>query len=174
MTASTESMRSLEEIAAAAAGPLWFQLYVYRARYLAEQLIQRAEAAGYKAIVLTVDLPCLGNRERCPALDWQRLHAVEGNFPEELSEEEQEDEALTWEDVEWVRALTSLPVLLKGLLTPEDAVLAVPPSLPPSLHNFSSARNARSVLSGFERDFQRNSAFRHIVLYQPRGVLLVP
>ena len=64
MTASTVSTRSLEEIAQAATGPLWFQLYIYDSLKSAAWLVQRAEAAGYKAIVLTVDTPLLGNRER--------------------------------------------------------------------------------------------------------------
>ncbi|HYX51603.1 MAG TPA: alpha-hydroxy acid oxidase, partial [Ktedonobacteraceae bacterium] len=62
--ASTTATRSLEEIAQAASGPLWFQLYVYPSLQYAEKLVHRAEAAGYRAIVLTVDLPLLGNREK--------------------------------------------------------------------------------------------------------------
>ncbi len=64
MVASTTSNRSLEEIAAVASGPLWFQLYTYGGFEIAESLVKRAEAAGYRAIVLTVDLPRLGRRER--------------------------------------------------------------------------------------------------------------
>jgi isopentenyl diphosphate isomerase/L-lactate dehydrogenase-like FMN-dependent dehydrogenase len=125
MTASTESTRSLEEIALAATGPLWFQLYVYRGRHLAEPLIRRAEAAGYQAIVLTVDLPRLGNRERRPYPGWRLPSAVAGNFPERPTEEDWQEEPLTWDDLHWLRSLTRLPLLLKGLLTPEDAALAV-------------------------------------------------
>ncbi len=64
MTASTFATRSVEEIANAASGPLWFQLYTYRTPELSEMVVRRAEAAGYRAIVLTADLPRLGNRER--------------------------------------------------------------------------------------------------------------
>ncbi|HMI31701.1 MAG TPA: alpha-hydroxy acid oxidase, partial [Candidatus Limnocylindrales bacterium] len=64
MVASTIATYSLEEIAAAATGPLWFQLYVYKDRSLARNLIRRAEAAGYRALCLTVDTPMLGRRER--------------------------------------------------------------------------------------------------------------
>ncbi|HEU5380025.1 MAG TPA: alpha-hydroxy acid oxidase, partial [Ktedonobacteraceae bacterium] len=64
MVASTVATRSLEEIAQAASGPLWFQLYIYPTLDVAAHLVRRAEAAGYRAIVLTVDLPILGNRER--------------------------------------------------------------------------------------------------------------
>jgi 4-hydroxymandelate oxidase len=65
LTLSTVATRSLEEVAAVATGPLWFQLYVYRgARDLTEGLVHRAERAGYRAILLTVDAPRFGNRER--------------------------------------------------------------------------------------------------------------
>src|SRR5438874_1543100 len=64
MIASTSASSSLEEIAQAASGPLWFQLYVFRGIKTTEQLVRRAEAAGYSAIVLTVDFPRSGNREK--------------------------------------------------------------------------------------------------------------
>ena len=64
MCSSTIASSSLEEIAAAATGPLWFQLYVYRDRDVTRDLVRRAEAAGYRALVLTVDTPRLGRRER--------------------------------------------------------------------------------------------------------------
>ncbi len=125
MVASTESTRSLEEIAAAATGPLWFQLYVYRGRRLVEPLVRRAEAAGFRAIVLTVDLPRLGNRERSPYPGWSLPPAARGNFPTDMRAEDEEDEALSWEDIAWLRSLTNLPILLKGILRPDDAALAV-------------------------------------------------
>ncbi len=64
MIASTDATRPLEEIAQAASGPLWFQLYIYGSLNVAGGLVRRAESAGYQAIVLTVDLPVMGNRER--------------------------------------------------------------------------------------------------------------
>ena len=64
MVASTLSTCTLEEIAAAASGPLWFQLYVYKDREVTRQLVARAERAGFRALVLTVDTPLLGRRER--------------------------------------------------------------------------------------------------------------
>jgi 4-hydroxymandelate oxidase len=127
MAVSTVSSRSLEEISASAEGPLWFQLYVYRSRPLAERLVRRAEAAGYRALVLTVDSPRWGRKERFlrvaqslpPEMDQVSLD------DEDLPEEEFEPASLTWEDVAWIRSLTDLPVVLKGILHPEDAVLAV-------------------------------------------------
>ena len=129
MIASTVSTRSLEEIAQAAAeagSALWFQLYVYPSLEVAAQLVRRAEAAGYRAIVLTVDLPVLGNRERdrrnnmtIPPPPFQ-----EANFAE-VEKVGQQWVSLTWDSLAWLRSLTSLPIVLKGILTAEDARLAV-------------------------------------------------
>ena len=126
MIASTTATRSLEEIAQAASGPLWFQLYVYPSLQFAEKLVHRAESAGYRAIVLTVDLPTLGNREK------DRRNNVtippppfrEANFVD-IDKAGQEWVSLTWESLSWLRSITSLPILLKGILTAEDALLAI-------------------------------------------------
>jgi isopentenyl diphosphate isomerase/L-lactate dehydrogenase-like FMN-dependent dehydrogenase len=126
MVASTTATRSIEEIAQAASGPLWFQLYVYPSLQVAEKLVRRAEAAGYRAIVLTVDLPYLGNREK------DRRNNVtippepfyEANFVD-VEEKGQPWVPLTWESLSWLRSITSLPILVKGILTAEDAVLAL-------------------------------------------------
>ena len=126
MIASTVSTRSLEEISQAASGPLWFQLYTYPTLKVAEWLVHRAEDAGYRAIVLTVDLPALGNREK------ERRHNfvippppyVEANFVG-VEKEGQAWVMLTWESLAWLRSITSLPIVLKGILTGEDARLAV-------------------------------------------------
>jgi isopentenyl diphosphate isomerase/L-lactate dehydrogenase-like FMN-dependent dehydrogenase len=124
MVAATEASRRLEDIAGAASGPLWFQLYVYRRRSVAEQLVHRAEAAGYRAIMLTVDAPRSGRWER----NTSPLEAAPGienaNFPE-LEEGEMVLAVLSWDDVAWLRSLTDLPIVLKGILTVEDARRAV-------------------------------------------------
>ena len=126
MIASTVSTRSLEEIAQAASGPLWFQLYTYPTLQVAEWLVRRAEDAGYRAIMLTVDLPAVGNREK------ERRHNFiippppyqEANFVG-VEKEGQAWVTLTWESLAWLRSITSLPIVLKGILTGEDARLAV-------------------------------------------------
>ncbi len=126
MVASITATRSLEEIAQAASGPLWFQLYVYPSLQFAEKLVRRAESAGYRTIVLTVDLPTLGNREK------DRRNNVtippppfrEANFVD-VDMTGQEWVSLTWESLSWLRSITSLPILLKGILTAEDALLAI-------------------------------------------------
>ncbi len=123
MIASTVSTRTLEEIAQAASGPLWFQLYAYPSW---ETLVRRAEAAGYRAIVLTVDLPKLGNREKerrnnltIPPAPFQEANLVG------LKNEGEPWVVLTWDFIARLRATTSLPIVLKGILTAEDAQLAV-------------------------------------------------
>ena len=127
MAVSTGSSRRLEDVSAATVGPLWFQLYVYEgARHFAEALVRRAENAGYGAIVLTVDSPRWGLKERFARVE-DELPPGTGmaSIEEELAEEAREPAALTWEDVAWLRSLTGLPVVLKGILHPEDAALAV-------------------------------------------------
>ena len=127
MAVSTGSSRRLEDIAAAATGPKWFQLYVYRsARPFAETLVRRAESAGYEAIVLTVDAPRWGRKERFVRVEDELPPGIgAASIDEELVEEVREPAALSWEDVAWLRSLTELPVILKGILHPEDAALAV-------------------------------------------------
>ena len=140
MVASTLSTRTLEEIAAAASGPLWFQLYVYRDRALTERLTRRAERAGYRALVLTVDTPRLGRRERDlrsrfrlpPGVTIANL-AGEGARRQRWDAQgsmaayanEQLDPSLTWEAVAWLKRVTELPVILKGVMRPDDAARAV-------------------------------------------------
>ena len=125
---STVSSRSLEEVADVSSGPRWFQLYVNN-RSQARRLVERAEAAGYGAIVLTVDLPELGYRERDLRNAFE-LTGPWGNLP--ANDQEGLDElldmrgvALTWADLAEIRSWTSLPLVVKGILTAEDALLAV-------------------------------------------------
>jgi 4-hydroxymandelate oxidase len=128
MAASTFSNRSLEEIAAAASGPLWFQLYLYRSLHVSEQLVRRAEAAGYRAIVLTADVPRLGRRERDIRNTFDLPpHLRLANFADTglIKVQRPKSIPVTWQTVDWLRSLSSLPILIKGILTAEDAQLAV-------------------------------------------------
>jgi len=133
---STTSSRSIEEVAAAApAATRWFQLYVQLDPGATRSLVQRAAAAGYGAIVLTVDLPVLGYRERDRRNDFQ-LPPL-GNFREEPAThgshakggferlEEQLLPGLSWDDLATIRGWSDLPLVLKGIMTREDARLAV-------------------------------------------------
>jgi 4-hydroxymandelate oxidase len=140
MIGSTLSTCALEEVASACGGGLWFQLYVYKDRGMTRELVARAEACGYRALVLTVDTPLLGRRYRDIR---NRFVLPEGmtmkNFEAALTSAERWgehssfaayvhdlfDATLTWSAVEWLKAQTRLPVLVKGILTAEDADLAV-------------------------------------------------
>ena len=140
MILSTLSTTRIEEVVAAASGPVWFQLYVYRDRGATEGLVRRAEAAGCRALVLTADAPLLGRRER-DVRNRFRLPpglAVANLLPEGYGEMPPAaadsglaayvasflDPALTWRDVAWLRSITELPVLVKGIIRPDDALRA--------------------------------------------------
>jgi 4-hydroxymandelate oxidase len=136
---STLSSLPLEDVARCvlpdpARGPLWFQLYWQPDRGLVAELLQRAEAAGFEAIVLTVDAPCQGVRDAerrsgftLPAgVTAAHLHgrpAVPIEVPSGGSQlfDGLLHHAPTWDDVAWLRARTRLPLLLKGVLHPADA-----------------------------------------------------
>lgn len=136
---STMSSRSLEDVAAAAAaagdGARWFQLYVHRQRGRSDDLVRRAEAAGYGAIVLTVDFPLAGVRERDVRnrLPYPQAYgnfslaapAAEGKGILPVAIGGLNDASLNWDDLDWLRSLTPLPLVIKGLLSAEDALLAV-------------------------------------------------
>lgn len=146
MVLSTIASSTIEEVAeasedAAADAARWFQLYVYKDRAVTEELVARAVAQGYRALVLTVDTPVLGLRDRDARNRFvlpegvelanlaglgagTKLPSVQGSglfaWVEQL-----QDASVTWADVEWLRGLTTLPVILKGVLTAEDARVAV-------------------------------------------------
>jgi 4-hydroxymandelate oxidase len=129
---------TLEEITAAATRPTWFQLYVMAQREVTRDLVHRAEAAGCQALVLTVDTPALGPRYRetrvkftlPPGLERANLRGVAGAQGGQRPTgraiySTTHDAALSWKDVDWLRSITKLPLLLKGVLNPDDAVRAV-------------------------------------------------
>ncbi|MEE2828866.1 MAG: alpha-hydroxy acid oxidase [Myxococcota bacterium] len=140
MVLSTLSNRPVEEVVAAATGPIWFQLYVYRDRSVTEALVQRVEAAGCSALVLTVDAPVFGTRERdvrngfhlpeglgvanlLPA-GHGALPAAEGNSGLSDYVDRLFDPSLSWADLAWLRSITSLPIVIKGLVRADDALRA--------------------------------------------------
>jgi 4-hydroxymandelate oxidase len=139
---STAGTYSLEEVAAAAPrGARWFQLYCYRDRDVTRWLVERAVAAHYRALCLTVDAPLVGCRERdrrncfgLPAgMSWKNLEGVgleqmaAGDAGSALERYIADiwDTSLTWAAVDWLRGLSPLPLVIKGILTAEDARRAV-------------------------------------------------
>lgn len=128
MIASTVTNHSVGAIARAS-GPLWFQLYASPDHGLMEKLIHDAEAAGCGVLVLTVDSNTRGNREG--EAWWARVAGSRtaplplGNFTGHSGPPRVGDAALTWDVIDWIRARTPLKLALKGIVTREDAALAV-------------------------------------------------
>jgi len=163
---STLSTQSLEEVAMAANGQRWFQLYCYRDRGVTRALVERAEAAGYTALCLTVDVPVAGQRERdirngfgLPAgmrcknltpvgLDQIELVADDSALQRYINE--LLDRHLTWESVAWLRSITRLQLLIKGILTGEDADLAIEHGVTGIIVSNHGGRQLDGVLSTCE------------------------
>ena len=131
-TLSTTSSRTLEEVAAAAPDhERWFQLYIVGGMAYSRSLVERAERAGYRAIVLTVDLPVLGRRERDvrSGFEMPLLAHVDPAGSERDNRygalQDQRTAGLTWASLAEIRSWSSLPLVVKGILSPDDARLAV-------------------------------------------------
>ncbi len=141
LVASSLSTVSIEEIGAATRAPLWLQLYVFRDRELSSDLVRRALEAGCRAVCLTVSVPVQGNRERDAHNRFRLPDGLEmanflghtqAHFPQAPETSalarfigEQFDPRLDWSAVEWLREVAGIPVVLKGILSSEDARLAV-------------------------------------------------
>ncbi|MGH7710407.1 MAG: alpha-hydroxy acid oxidase [Gemmatimonadaceae bacterium] len=141
MVVSTTATVGLAEVCAASDAPKWFQCYIYRDRGVTRALLERARDAGYKAMVLTVDAPLLGRRERdmrggFHLHDGLRLPNAEAVGEAELPEiagdsalhqhlARTHDSAVTEKDVTWIRDVTKLPLIVKGVVRGDDAQRAV-------------------------------------------------
>jgi isopentenyl diphosphate isomerase/L-lactate dehydrogenase-like FMN-dependent dehydrogenase len=134
MCLSSLAGAAVSEIAEAAPdGARWFQLYWSRDRGFVENLLGRVVEAGFTALVLTVDLPAVGRRERDVRAAFELPTDLPfPNLPTSLAGEdfhgalgEVVDPGLTWRDLEWLSSVCPLPLLLKGVLTAEDALLGV-------------------------------------------------
>ncbi|HXP92688.1 MAG TPA: alpha-hydroxy-acid oxidizing protein [Candidatus Binatia bacterium] len=125
-TAGSQSTLTLEEIAVASPGPKWFQIYLQKDPGVNRDLLLRAKAAGYRAVVVTIDAFVSSNRET-DARDRFHLPLPSGNFPGKRggygSTPFKED--LGWDDIAFVQKVTGLPVIVKGVMSPELAAAAV-------------------------------------------------
>jgi isopentenyl diphosphate isomerase/L-lactate dehydrogenase-like FMN-dependent dehydrogenase len=131
---STITTSAHDEIAAAGGeGTRWLQLYVLRDRARTLDHLAEARASGYAALVLTVDTPVLGRRERDVRLGFELpadlplpyMKGKDASVAMSFAEQFQMSPSVTWRDLEWIAAESGLPVILKGIVTREDAVLAV-------------------------------------------------
>lgn len=154
---STVASYTIEEVAAAAPGPAWFQLYLFRDRGLVRELLGRARAAGYRALMVTVDVPVAGARERDlpngfgvpprltlrslvegirhprwsidlirrPRITMANVAASADDAPDDRGLagyiNSQFDPSATWADLDWIRDAWGGPIVLKGILRPDDA-----------------------------------------------------
>jgi 4-hydroxymandelate oxidase len=140
-TLGTGNHYSVEEVTAAVKHPFWFQMYCYESRAVTERIIRRAEAAGAGALVVTVDATFPPRRERHmrsgfalpPHVELRNLIGVglqdhllrpeNGGLPAFIAT--LRNMLLTWDEVDWMRSVTRTPIVLKGIMTAEDAALAV-------------------------------------------------
>ena len=140
MTLSTLSTVDMETVCAETSAKVWFQLYVYKDRGITRALVERAEAAGCRALVVTVDAAMIGMRERDernhfhlpPGIEARNL--VGAGFSQVgpagpgsglvAYVKEWLDPSLRWEDIDWLRSITRLPILVKGIIRADDARLA--------------------------------------------------
>ncbi|KAJ1823355.1 hypothetical protein LPJ60_001601, partial [Coemansia sp. RSA 2675] len=136
MILSTYATASLEKVIAEGDGSTqyWMQLYVYRERRVSEAIVRRAEKAGFKALVLTVDAPVLGRR----LIDARnKFNPPDDLVLENFAQDKESktfgalfgangDQSLSWENgVAWLQSITKLPIIVKGILTKEDTELAI-------------------------------------------------
>lgn len=145
----------IEEIAKVTTHPLWFQLYVVDDRNFVKDLVQKVEAKGCRALCVTVDTPVSGSRDR--------QQKAKFKLPDDLKPPYMIDTAfaskgqalsfkksLTWTDIEWLKSMTKLPVLLKGILNPEDAEKAIQAGVSGIIVSNHSGRNLDTVPATIE------------------------
>jgi isopentenyl diphosphate isomerase/L-lactate dehydrogenase-like FMN-dependent dehydrogenase len=141
VTLGTGNHFGVEEVVASTGAPFWFQMYCFESRAVTERMIRRAEAAGARALVVTVDATFAPRRERNQRIQFELPPEVElrnmvgvGLQDELLKPENGGMPAfiaslramlLTWDEIDWMRSITRTPIVLKGIMTAEDAVLAV-------------------------------------------------
>lgn len=186
-TLSTLSTRSIEDVRATSDGDLWFQLYVWRDKSIVGEMLERATAANYSTIVITVDTPVLGRRERDlrrgftlppkigpstlldglahPRWTWDFLKSEpirfanilgrsvgDGGDPVSLSEfiSAQFDASLSWKDIAWFREHWNGKIVLKGIQTVEDSLVALEHGVDAIVLSNHGGRQLDGALSAIE------------------------
>jgi isopentenyl diphosphate isomerase/L-lactate dehydrogenase-like FMN-dependent dehydrogenase len=118
MVVSSTTVDYLEDVAGASDGPKWWQLYVFTERRETVDMLHRVHAAGFVAVCLTVDFPVSGLRHRDTRNDF--------DMPIGLPQDERTFAPdLTWDDLSWIRDAAPVPLLVKGIMTAEDARIGV-------------------------------------------------
>jgi isopentenyl diphosphate isomerase/L-lactate dehydrogenase-like FMN-dependent dehydrogenase len=164
MVVSTCSNCSFEEIKSNTIIPPWFQLYIYKDREITRNLVQLAEASGYKGIVLTVDTPIYGKRIKelhypitLPTnFEVKNLQDAGLNIKDIPSSKLTSylasllDSAMTWNDISWFRSITSLPIILKGVINPKDIQIATDYNIDAIIISNHGGRQLDTTLSSIE------------------------
>jgi 4-hydroxymandelate oxidase len=153
---SNNTTVSIEDLAVEAKGPLWFQLYFHNDRGFTYELIQRVEAAGCEALCVTVDSPVLGLRMRQLRAGFRVPPEI--GLPHSRKQRPGGDNIsdfgtyanVTWEDVEWLRSITKMRLVLKGILHPEDAADALQHQVDGIIVSNHGARNLDGVIPTIE------------------------
>lgn len=134
---STMSSMSLEEIKVESNDSSWYQLYIFKDRTFTTDLVKRAELAGFKALVVTVDAPIMGRRFRDLRNNFQlQFKRSAGNFLSYYAEhtdfisvkkftDDTFENALTWDDISWLKSISKLPIIVKGIMNSDDALCAI-------------------------------------------------
>lgn len=166
---SAHSSHSVEEVASIGAGTLWFQMYLFRDRELTRSWAHRAEEAGCRALCITVDSHSPSKRERDIRNNYYSGQSDLGPNYVNLSTDQAPsssenmgkvvpqrsgrllvDPGATWKDIDWLRSQTALPIVVKGLMTREDASLAVKHGVEGIIVSNHGARNLDTTLSTIE------------------------
>ncbi|HUQ49312.1 MAG TPA: alpha-hydroxy acid oxidase [Terriglobales bacterium] len=158
MGLSTMSSTTLEDVAKAATQPLWFQLYVQKDRGFTQDLVARAVSSGFKALVVTVDTPVDGARNRQerakfhlpPGVELANLRGLKRDKGGNLDTESKVfanilPDRLTWKDIEWLQSVSKIPVLLKGILNADDGDIAARSGVAGIVVSNHGARNLDTV-----------------------------
>ena len=164
MIVSSWATTSIEDVAqASGSGLRWFQLYICSDKTLPLKLIQRAEQSGYQALVLTIDTPVEGQKLSCIKNGFHLPgHLKIANFSDDTIKNSMKspsqsvgadfynsviDSSLTWDIITWIKSITKLPVIVKGVLTGEDALLAVQHGVDGIMVSNHGARQLDGVLA---------------------------
>jgi 4-hydroxymandelate oxidase len=153
---STNTTIPIEGLASEAKAPLWFQLYLQKDRGFTQELIQRVEAAGCDALCVTVDTPVVGLRLRQlraqfrlpPEMKLPHIHELRADS--QTVSDPGEYSNPTWRDIEWLRSITKIRLVLKGILHPDDAELALQHGVDGLIVSNHGARNLDTVVPTIE------------------------
>lgn len=174
MILSTLSTTSIEDLSDRYPDLIkWFQLYLFTDRAESVKLILRAEKAGFKALVLTVDAPMFGTRRRDIRNNFKVAADFVANFDHKSAKGLQSlefiDASIKWSDILWLKEVSRLPILVKGILTPEDALLALEygcSGIVVSNHGGRQLDGVPATVSIFERDLSRGNQYIIISISQ--------